>query len=555
MRPHLLFLAAVALAPNPPPRRNTAKRGTKPRSRARADAGPAAALVKAVRAPVPPATLARLLSAVESEAYAGRLNARGTANAAWAVAKLSGGAAAAAPAAKAALAAALAGLAVHLERNATSAALQMPEHAMASWALAVAGGEALGAEERPALWAGLGAAAAARMGEGGEACGGRELAMTAHAHATARSHSPALLAATGARLEALLAEEAEPALQARDVANLAWAAARTAEAHAAAQDGALRVLAALAPAARAAAAAEGFGSHDVSQYAAALATARYDDCGTLDALVGAACARDLARWRPRELAGTAWACARLDSGHAAFVHRAAAEALARGLHGFNAQEASNLAWSCAVVAPRREGALVAAAVRAVEAVGDASGRNLRQLHQASRACGLPPSQALQAAWEREKAREKQPSARHRAISDTLSLMKVPHDNEAEHDIDVRVRVDASAPLALEVDGPSHFCCGPESRRPLGHTVLKRRLLRRAGYRVVSVPYYEWDRIPFWASMEKQRYLQRRLALEDLEVLTWGVDSSSASPLPEGFSREDAEAQGADGEMVEGERFA
>jgi hypothetical protein len=25
-----------------------------------------------------------------------------------------------------------------------------------------------------------------------------------------------------------------------------------------------------------------------------------------------------------------------------------------------------------------------------------------------------------------------------------------------------------------------------------------------------VPYYEFDKIPFWASMERQRYLQRKL---------------------------------------------
>ena len=47
-------------------------------------------------------------------------------------------------------------------------------------------------------------------------------------------------------------------------------------------------------------------------------------------------------------------------------------------------------------------------------------------------------------------------------------------------------------------------------RALGHTVLKYKLLKKQGWTVVRIPYYEFDRIPFWASMERQRYLQRKL---------------------------------------------
>ena len=37
-------------------------------------------------------------------------------------------------------------------------------------------------------------------------------------------------------------------------------------------------------------------------------------------------------------------------------------------------------------------------------------------------------------------------------------------------------------------------------RVLGHTVLKYRLLKKKGWTVVRIPYYEFDKIPFWASM-------------------------------------------------------
>ena len=49
------------------------------------------------------------------------------------------------------------------------------------------------------------------------------------------------------------------------------------------------------------------------------------------------------------------------------------------------------------------------------------------------------------------------------------------------------------PPLSQVDGPSHFVAlAGGGRRPNGATRLKRRLLGRAGCRVVSVPYWEWD---------------------------------------------------------------
>ena len=60
----------------------------------------------------------------------------------------------------------------------------------------------------------------------------------------------------------------------------------------------------------------------------------------------------------------------------------------------------------------------------------------------------------------------------------------------------------SSRVAVEVDGPSHFLL-PDSRgvrKPNGPTLLKRRLLAAAGWRVISVPFYEWDGLsvkPTW----------------------------------------------------------
>ncbi len=56
-------------------------------------------------------------------------------------------------------------------------------------------------------------------------------------------------------------------------------------------------------------------------------------------------------------------------------------------------------------------------------------------------------------------------------------------------------------IGIEVDGPSHFVGG----EPTGTTLLKRRQLRHLGWRLVSVPYWEWD-----AAQHRSAYLSSAL---------------------------------------------
>ena len=62
---------------------------------------------------------------------------------------------------------------------------------------------------------------------------------------------------------------------------------------------------------------------------------------------------------------------------------------------------------------------------------------------------------------------------------------------------------------FQVDGPSHFVAlAGGGRRPNGATRLKRRLLGRAGWRVVSVPHWEWAACA--GPAEQAAYLRRLL---------------------------------------------
>ena len=74
-----------------------------------------------------------------------------------------------------------------------------------------------------------------------------------------------------------------------------------------------------------------------------------------------------------------------------------------------------------------------------------------------------------------------------------------------YSIDIALR---SSCIAIEVDGPSHFLHTRGEHRPNGPTLLKRRLLEAVGWRLISVPFYEWDALN---SLEAQRdYLQGAL---------------------------------------------
>ena len=59
-------------------------------------------------------------------------------------------------------------------------------------------------------------------------------------------------------------------------------------------------------------------------------------------------------------------------------------------------------------------------------------------------------------------------------------------------------------VAIEIDGPSHFC----GRTPTGATALKRRQLRAVGWVLLPVPYWEWDGLS--SNSARQEYLRAAL---------------------------------------------
>jgi len=205
-----------------------------------------------------------------------------------------------------------------------------------------------------------------------------------------------------------------------------------------------------------------------------------------------------------------------------------AEAAVRGgLDRFNPQDLSNTVGAYAT-ADQFHQALLAECSRVISdsLAQDPKGlsiENRSQLHQwqlwLSLERGADGQQHLLPASQRQLCRDAmldtQMTISELQRSVAAALAAVQHGFEEEH-LEPRTgySLDLALPssrIAIEVDGPSHFL-RPDSqgvRAPSGTTVLKRRLIAAAGWRVISVPFYDWGRLN--TADERQAYLERAVA--------------------------------------------
>lgn len=261
---------------------------------------------------------------------------------------------------------------------------------------------------------------------------------------------------------------------------------------------------------------------------------------------------------------------------------------------FGSQEQANIAWSLTVLEKYNSPA-ARKLLRSIFTNCSASckeGISLEHAHQLWQSIFILQDQCpdvvdsidgnavtfLKEMWDQEKTRRKTSSARHKALSETLDFMGVQHYNEHDEDIDVALVLktdsswtqnattcesslhgsdhggdDYTQRVAVEFDGPSHFTKiampNPKNSmdkdkvkvvppRALGHTVLKYKLLKKQGWTIVRIPFYEFDRIPFWASMERQRYVQRKLKTHANLQFSIVDISEYKAPVPNRKSRFD-----------------
>lgn len=128
----------------------------------------------------------------------------------------------------------------------------------------------------------------------------------------------------------------------------------------------------------------------------------------------------------------------------------------------------------------------------------------------------------------------QVSGFHLDVSEGLTRLGISHllEHIVARDllsIDIAV-IDNGRRIAIEVDGPFHFPVN--ARTPLGHTMIRRRLLRAAGWTVMSIPWYEWFELKSWE--ERIDYLITKLSKTDATFASQ-LDSAVDELLSSDFS--------------------
>jgi hypothetical protein len=133
------------------------------------------------------------------------------------------------------------------------------------------------------------------------------------------------------------------------------------------------------------------------------------------------------------------------------------------LDGLGSQGKANLAWSLTVLEEYSADSIDLLRNIFEEASGEHSSITHEHAHQFWQAFFILKSECPQAVdsvpehfalwleerWKQEKIRKKVSSSSHKSLSDTLNLMRVPHVNEHDDDIDVAIVLEASSSWTSE----------------------------------------------------------------------------------------------------------
>jgi hypothetical protein len=253
----------------------------------------------------------------------------------------------------------------------------------------------------------------------------------------------------------------------------------------------------------------GFNEQALSNTAWAFATAGHSSPELFAAISAEAVRRQLGGFNEQNLSNTAWAFATVGHASPQLFAAISAEVVRRRMGGFNAQNISNTAWAFAVLDLPSADELFGSArftSRCTHFEASFSLKDLTQLHQWSlwreerdgRSALWPGlSESLrQACRDAFIAEEGKPSQLQfdvvREIRSRVAHVEEEHRCKLTgYSIDALVTLNDGTRIAVEVDGPSHFI--GRSQQPAGATLLKHRQLRHFGWRLESVPYWEWNR--------------------------------------------------------------
>jgi hypothetical protein len=223
-------------------------------------------------------------------------------------------------------------------------------------------------------------------------------------------------------------------------------------------------------------------------------------------------------------------------------------------HSLNMQDVCNLSWSAAVLDMQQNVPQVLQLVPACSELWDTADeegwRQLYQVHLWLLDRQLPaPGQGLSRVLSPQQLQQGKHSLEQQLQRDTAAatasdtqmsvfaaLQALPGDTwqqppvleqrtaDGALSIDVAATTRSGVCLTIEVDGPSHFV--QPGRTFDGRTLFRNRALAARGYVLVSIPYWEWDKLGGAAA--KQQYLLSKLQAAE-QAVPLGSSSSSRPP--------------------------
>jgi len=233
---------------------------------------------------------------------------------------------------------------------------------------------------------------------------------------------------------------------------------------------------------------------------------------------------------PMHLSSIAHACGQLDYCSqllpGALLQAAADRCRQEGVKAFDTQGFSNLCWSAAVLDQQQYARQVLELAAACSTVfSGCQAETLQQLYQVhlwlpGGLSGVLTPQQLQQCrkeWELQLAANAKASKLQKQVfaavqqlpPGTLQQQPVMEQRTADgaFSIDIAVTTAAGSQVAIEVDGPWHFLRPGNTLN--GPTRSRNRGLAARGWRVMSVPYFEWNELKP-GQQQQQAYLLAKL---------------------------------------------
>ena len=269
-----------------------------------------------------------------------------------------------------------------------------------------------------------------------------------------------------------------------------------------------------------------FNAQNVANTACAFATQGVADRRLFEALAEAAMAK-IRDFNAQDVANTAWAFATLGVADQR-LFEALADAAMPKIQDFNAQNVANTAWAFALLYIHHEELFKQLVNRISQLKGSFSSSGLLQLHQVALALktetpsrfALPPEVSLEIEKMKKELSAHPPASSrlHASVASQLKTLKYVFTTELFVEgffLDIAF---TERRIAVEVDGPSHYLSTGERS---GSGLFRDRIIEWLGWRVVHIPYYEWDKLS--AEEEQRKYL--------LEKMERSPSSSSLSSTP------------------------